>query len=363
MAFHDTFKTQIAQAKRKSLSSGKITWRSPSNIALVKYWGKHTSQLPMNASLSLTLSKAATTTTLAYEPKDYDLDEIHVSFEFEGAKNIQFSDRIKSYLHSIQDICPIVKQFYFQISSSNSFPHSAGIASSASAFSALALCLTSLEDLCYSHLEDDHSFRQKASYLARLGSGSACRSIYGYVAEWGRHALLPASSDEVAIQLPELNESCVELCDSILLIDEGKKSVSSSAGHALMETHPYKGARISQAQNNAILLKQLLGVKDYFAAGKIIEEEALSLHALMMTSSPGYFLFKPKTIEIIERLKSWRTETNIPMFFTLDAGPNIHLIYPSEHVDSCRIFIDEIQTKFGINVLHDKVGSGPDQLD
>ena len=121
--------------------SGKIIWRSPSNIALIKYWGKYGNQLPRNASISFTLDAAHTETTLEYGPKMTEKKGISVDFLFNGISNKSFAERIEKFLHQLLPIFPFLSQIELTIFSSNSFPHSAGIASSASAMSALALCL------------------------------------------------------------------------------------------------------------------------------------------------------------------------------------------------------------------------------
>ena len=149
--------------------SGHVTWKSPSNIALVKYWGKHGKQLPRNPSVSFTLSQAFTETTIAF---DYDIQSNgSAEFSFEGSKNERFERRIKKFLTSIEGFMPFLSHAKLKIDSSNSFPHSTGIASSASAMSALALCLCSLESEIYNDLYKDSSFYKKASFIARLGSG------------------------------------------------------------------------------------------------------------------------------------------------------------------------------------------------
>jgi len=148
--------------------SGKIEWRSPSNIALIKYWGKYGQQLPCNPSISFTLDAAYTETTLEYGPKMTDKPGVSVDFLFHNQHNKPFSDKIERYLTSLLPIYPFLSQIELTIFSSNSFPHSAGIASSAAAMSALALCLCSLEDELFGTLSDDKQFDQKASFSPDL---------------------------------------------------------------------------------------------------------------------------------------------------------------------------------------------------
>ena len=163
------------------ITSGKVGWRSPSNIALVKYWGKRPGQIPENPSISLTLSAAHTDTYCSFEPTSKQDSDVTLSFSFEGKENPAFGDKIRKWLLSQVSDMPWLGQFDFRFESSNSFPHSAGIASSASAMSAVAMCLGDIEKQICDKLTIDY---QKASFLSRLGSGSACRSVYPHAAMW-----------------------------------------------------------------------------------------------------------------------------------------------------------------------------------
>jgi len=164
----------------------QVGWRSPSNIALIKYWGKAGWQIPMNPSLSFTLSNAYTETVLLFKKKKVKNKKIEFLYLFEGNENYEFSDHIKKYLNNILSEFPFLADYYFRFESKNSFPHSAGIASSASSMSALALCLCSIE-LQINKTVDSLGFYQKASHTARMGSGSASRSVYGGFNAWEKH--------------------------------------------------------------------------------------------------------------------------------------------------------------------------------
>ena len=172
---------------------GEVAWRSPSNIALVKYWGKYGRQLQSNPSISFTLKNAHTNMRMKYSSGNGA-----VTLYFEGKRNEQFEQRIKGYIKSINDIYPFLENVDLEIHSENSFPHSAGIASSASAMSALALCLCSIEKKVFNTLGTDEDFFYKASYLSRLASGSACRSVYPKLAIWGEHPEIEGTSNNVA---------------------------------------------------------------------------------------------------------------------------------------------------------------------
>ena len=204
-----------------------------SNLAIIKYWGKYGRQLPRNPSISITLDAAFTETTIAYQAKTGADEGIALDFAFEGKANEAFRTKLLKFLESITDIFPFLRQLELNIQSYNSFPHSAGIASSASSMSAIALCLCSMEHRLFGSLEEDTAYRQKASFIARLGSGSACRSIYAKMALWGQTGEVEQSSDLYAIPFETQTHEIFKSChDDILIASRGEKSVSSSAGHA-----------------------------------------------------------------------------------------------------------------------------------
>lgn len=351
---------------RQNINRGKISWRSPSNIALIKYWGKKAGQIPANPSLSLTLSKAFTEMQLDYGPSLNKNGKVELDFWFEGAKNQQFQDKIQNYLNGLSQIYPILNSLRIEIQSRNTFPHSSGIASSASSMSALGLCLaTMLRDLGSPGFSPGQ-FLQKASHLARLASGSACRSVYGRFTIWGQHQDVPGSSDEFAVPLPfRVHEEFVETRDAILLISKKEKSVSSRAGHALMNNHPFADKRYEMAQSNLSILQSAIISGDWETFNRITEMEALVLHALMMSSDPSFFLFEPNTVSVVNAIRKFRFDTGIPVCFTLDAGPNVHLVYPGKEESMVKEWIK--QELLGYcqdgSWIDDGIGEGPVKLD
>lgn len=340
-----------------------ICWRSPSNLALVKYWGKHGLQLPRNASISFTLSAAHTETRLRYQAKKDD-GALAFDFYFHDAPKPSFRPKIEKLLWHFQADFPSLTAYHLEIRSSNSFPHSAGIASSASGMSALALCLCSLaEEVGAWKAEDQGAFLRKASYYARLGSGSACRSLYPELAVWGKTAAQEDSSDEYAVPFTEAHAVFKDFHDDILFISKSEKSVSSTAGHALMEGNPYAEARYATAEANMQRLLPALAAGDLETFGEIAEEEALSLHALMMSSRPGYVLMEPNSLKAIQRLRHWREETGHPLYFSLDAGPNLHLLYPHHIQKEVQAFVEAELRELcqAGQYLQDQVGRGPER--
>jgi len=344
--------------------SGKVGWKSPSNIALIKYWGKKEVQIPANPSLSFTLSESNTETIVEFSPSINRSFEI--KFFFEGELNEQFSEKTTIFFRRIVNIFPFINQLDFKILSKNTFPHSTGIASSASGMSAIALCLCEIERKYFDSLTDEDAFFQKASFVSRLGSGSACRSVYGGLVSWGKIDGIEKRSNLFGSKSSgNINSIFSTYNDSILIVDSARKKVSSSVGHGLMNTNPFSDKRFIQANNNITRLLKVIETGDLEVFIKIVESEALTLHAMMMTSMPYFQLMKPNTISIIDKIWEYRNETKIPVCFTLDAGPNIHLLYPEKYKSVILDFIDSELLQFTVNntVIHDRVGNGPKKLE
>ena len=346
-----------------SIEPGVVSWQSPSNIALVKYWGKKEVQLPLNPSISFTLSQAHTNTTIRYRRREKG--QSWLRFTFEGNEEPSFSRRIEGYLNSLKHIFPFIDLLSFDIESNNSFPHSSGIASSASSMSALASCLCSIEkNISPDAQYNEEAFLQKASFVARLGSGSACRSVYPALAIWGVTKDFSGSDNHIAVAYRDYAPIFKDYHDDILIISGEKKSVSSTAGHKLMDTNPFAATRYQQARDNLSGILKALKTGDLERFIDITEEEALTLHALMMCSRPSYTLMKPNTIAAIEKIRDFRQQEQIPVAFTLDAGPNIHLLYPDSYAEPVQSFINsELSslTESGL-IIKDQVGSGSKQL-
>ncbi len=314
----------------------EITYQCPSNIALVKYWGKKSGgvQLPANASISWTLSNLFAKTTVSQEMAS----SLEVDFYLDGQLKENFVPKIKQFLDRIIPLAPELNNRKYTIHSTNNFPHGAGIASSAAGFGALALCFAELEGKFVSSSEE---FYARASEFARLGSGSACRSVYALPAVWGHHNDIPGSSDIHAVPFPfEIHENLKNWMDAVLIIDDGEKSVSSTEGHDLLKNHPYAEARFKQANTNLTRISECFVSGDVDTFMKIVESEALQLHAMMMSSEPYYLLVKPNTLAAIEKVWAFRRQTNTPVCFTLDAGANVHVLFPKSSEIQVKNFIE-----------------------
>lgn len=359
----DTIKF-IFTKPQQILSIGKYSWRAPSNIALIKYWGKQEPQIPKNASLSFTLSNCYTETVLHFSPKK-DQNE-NFDFEVFVKKELKpdFKPKIENFFKRIEKYVPFLKDYSYEIHTFNSFPHSSGIASSASSMSALSLCIMSMEKALDANMDEAY-FYQKASFLARLGSGSAARSVRGGAVVWGKHPKLPESSDLYGIDVSMyLHPFFTNFQDSVLLIDKGQKKVSSTLGHQLMEGHPFAVERFTQANSNLSSLLDILKNGNKKAFIEMVEHEALTLHAMMLTSTPNFILMKPETLSVIEKVRGFREKTDAFVCFTLDAGANVHLLYPENEKEAIREFIDSDLRVFcqDGHVIHDQIGKGAAEL-
>lgn len=342
-----------------------VRYTSPSNIALIKYWGKYGRQYPRNASISLTLDSAYSDTSVEYVGREKAGEMASIEFYFEGEANAAFQAKLEKYLNSILDEVSFLKTHHLVIRSSNSFPHSAGIASSASAMSAVAMSLCQIEQRIGKGYEGEGEMMQKASYLARLGSGSACRSVYPIAAIWGTHPEIAAGSNDYAIPCGEqLHKVFKTYKNDILIISRKEKSVSSTQGHALMENNVYAASRYSQAEERMTRLLSAMKAGDLETFGDIVEGEALSLHAMMMAANDPFILLQPNTLAAISLIQDYRRKSKVPLYFSLDAGPNPHLLYPAQYTSEVKAFISSALQPLcheGM-IIADGVGMGPKQL-
>lgn len=354
----------IPKTLSKSQETGTFSWSSPSNIALVKYWGKKKDQIPENPSISFTLDACKTTTRLSFVKK-VNAEDFSFDVFLDDELKADFKSKIKTFFERIEPYLPFLKTYHFKIETTNTFPHSSGIASSASGMSALALCLMSVERNLSDHEILDEYFYKKASFLARLGSGSACRSIEGDLIVWGNHARIENSSDLYGVKYPfEVHDNFKNYHDTILLVDKGEKQVSSTLGHNLMHEHPFALERFKQANTNLERLIPILKSGNLEAFIEIVESEALTLHAMMMTSLPYFMLMKPNTLKIIQKIWSFREETGLHICFTLDAGANVHVLFPESESEKIHEFIKSELVAYCQNghYICDRIGFGAKQL-
>lgn len=345
------------------INKASFTWQTPSNIALVKYWGKSNPQIPKNASISFTLNNCHTITTIDFSRVERS-NNVTFNLFFEGKEKEEFKPKIAEFFKRIENYCPYIHDYEMTINSENSFPHSSGIASSASGLSAIAMCLMCLEKELNPALTQE-DIKRKASFLARLGSGSASRSIEGPLVVWGSHPEIEGSSDLFGVQFPyKVHPIFENYQDAILLVDKGEKQVSSTIGHKLMYNHPFAENRFKQANENLVKMSNILQNGDIKSFVNLVESEALTLHAMMLTSNPYFILMKPNTLEIINKIWEYRQKNNSNICFTLDAGANVHVLYPENEKEKVNQFIENELSRYcqKNHYICDTVGFGAKML-
>ncbi|WP_281164649.1 diphosphomevalonate decarboxylase [Liquorilactobacillus sicerae] len=302
--------------------------RAHTNIALIKYWGKKDQQLilPMNGSLSLTLDHFYTDTTVIFD-SSLKADQFWLDDQkHDAAKISQFLDLVRQ--HSTQ-------RFFAQVKSYNHVPNAAGLASSASAFAALALAASQAAGLNLS--------RQALSRLARRGSGSATRSIYGGFAEW-----LPGTTDEdsYAVPLQEYVDWDIEMI--AVIINRQQKKISSRQGmERVVETSPYYPAWVKSTQADLLAAKKAIQGHDLATLGELAESNALKMHALNLSAKPPFSYFEPQSLVAMRLVEKLRAR-GICCYYTLDAGPNVKVI--CAHQDS-QIIKKTLQSVFAPDQL------------
>lgn len=322
----------------KTLSA---TAQASPNIAFIKYWGNRDSalRLPVNGSISMNLDGLFTRTSVSFQPS-LALDELVINGRQVGGKGLE---RVSGILDLVRQAAGIA--FRAEVVSENNFPTGAGIASSASAFAALALAATRAAGLEWPE--------SAVSRLARLGSGSASRSIPSGFVEW---KMGQADEDSVAVSIAPPEHW--DLADCVAIVSSGHKATGSTEGHALAPTSPLQGARVADAPRRLDLCRQAILERNFDALAAIIELDSDMMHAVMMTSQPQLFYWKPATLAVMESVRSWRND-GLPVAYTIDAGPNVHVICPQAEMAQVAALMREIPGV--LDVLQARVG-GPARL-
>lgn len=298
------------------------------NIAFIKYWGERDPHLhlPASGSLSMNLDGLYTRTMVIFDPS---LDEDRLILNREPVAGSALA-RVKAILERVRQMAGF--SWPAEVISVNNFPAGAGIASSASAFAALSLAASTAAGLELSQAQ--------LSRLARLGSGSACRSVPGGFVEWQAGA-----SDEDSYAFSIAPPEHWDLVDCIVLVSQSHKSVSSVQGHTLAATSPLHHARIAHIPQLLQQCRQAILERDFTALAQVTELDCHLMHAVMMTSSPPLIYWQPATLTVMQTVVDWR-KSGLPVCYTIDAGPNVHVICPAEYAqqvsDSLKL-IPEVQ--------------------
>jgi diphosphomevalonate decarboxylase len=280
------------------------------NIAFIKYWGNRDNELriPMNGSISMNLDGLFTRTTVSFQPS-LPFDQLIINgHEIMGAGR----DRVSYVLGIIREMAGIHDSA--EVMTENNFPSGAGIASSASAFAALALAGSKAAGLNLSERE--------LSRLARRGSGSAARSIPGGFVEWQA-----GESDEDSFAFSIAEPTQWKIVDCIAIVSSSHKKTGSTEGHSIALTSPLQAARVADAPRRLEICRNAILNCDFAAFAAIVELDSDMMHAVMMTSTPALHYWKPESLEVMNRVRAWRGE-GIPACYSVDAGPNVHVICP-----------------------------------
>lgn len=304
------------------------------NIAFIKYWGNRDQslRLPENGSISMNLEELTTRTQVTFDPSlPSDILDLNGHRQTGTVFN-----RVVSHMNLLRGIRGVATRAY--VKSENNFPEGTGIASSASAFAALTVA--AVRALGITLPERD------LSRLARRGSGSACRSIPGGFVEW-----FPGSSDLDSFAVSIAKAGHWDIVDCIAILNRKQKATGSTEGHALAKTSPLQPARVMDAPRRLERCRDAIQTRDFDLFAETIEQDCLLMHAVMLTSLPALVYWHPATLELIQTVKSWR-KSGIPVAFTIDAGPNVHVICEENTLDLVKSKLEKMENVEEILIAH-----------
>lgn len=307
----------------------KATARANTNIAIIKYWGKRDENLflPMNSSLSITLDKFYTITTVEF--KEELKEDILIWNNSKGSSTEQ--KKISCFLDIIRKYTGV--KLYAHVTTENHVPTAAGFASSASGYAALAAAATKAIGI--------NVTMEELSMIARQGSGSACRSVFGGFVEWDK-GYLADGSDSVAKQL--MDEKAWRISILSVVITSSTKKISSREGmKRTVETSPYYQSWLDTVENDLELAKEAIKNRDFITLGQVMEENALKMHATMLASKPAIIYWEAGTMEVIHSVLMLR-QGGIPAYFTIDAGPNVKVLCLSDHEEQVKETLLELSS-------------------
>lgn len=298
-----------------STPSGQATALAHPNIAFIKYWGNQDDELrlPANSSLSMNLGALQTVTTVTFTA-ELAQDELFINHKQLRGSGLE---RVSLMLDLIRTLAGL--NLPARITSESNFPVGSGIASSAAAFAALSVAGAAAADL---NLDE-----ASLSRLARRGSGSASRSVPGGYCEWR------TGSDETSMAISIAPPEYWDLRDVVVIVSQEHKAVGSTGGHRLAHTSSLQAARVAGAAGRLAACREALLARNLAVLGPIIEEDAIIMHGVMMSSHPPLYYWNAATMALIQATQAWRAE-GLPVYFTIDAGPNVHLICEAAQVEA-----------------------------
>lgn len=294
----------------------KATAIAPANVGLIKYWGRADEKLrlPENGSISVNLSHLLTKTTVEFD-RQLKNDQVTVDGRIQPVNN-----RVSRHLDLMRQIAG--QKTNAKVVSANNFPTGTGLSSSSSGFAALTLAVSEALNL---------SLPQKdLSVLARQGSGSACRSIPDGFVQW-----YTGQTSELSYSKSIFPPDHWQISDVVAVVSNEKKNVSSSEGQKSARSSPFYQTRLENINKKISDLRRAIKNKDFRGFGKLIEEEALELHSIMLTSKPSLIYWSPGTLAVMKRVKLWR-EQYFPVYFTVNTGQDIHIFCNSQNAQKLR---------------------------
>ncbi len=308
------------------------------NIAFIKYWGDQDPvlRIPANGSISMNLSNLQSRTTVTYD-SSLEGDAFILDNKVPDPLAVE---RVTRFLEHVRHLAGVSD--YAKVESENNFPTGSGIASSASAFAALSLAASKAAGLQL----DERSL----SRLARRGSGSACRSIPAGFVEWRS-----GEDDERSYAFSIAPPDHWQLYDCIAIVSQEHKETGSQEGHALAETSLLQEARVQDAPRRLDLCREAILNRDFEAFAEIVELDSNLMHAVMMTSQPQLYYWQPTTLAVMRAVVDWR-RAGIPICFTIDAGPNVHVITLEDH--SAMVIANLMQIQGVSKVFVNRPGEG-----
>ncbi|MDA8020671.1 MAG: diphosphomevalonate decarboxylase [Thermoanaerobaculia bacterium] len=326
----------------------KTTIVSPSNIAFIKYWGATdlASAVPENASLSMTLRACHSRSTVEHVDRSGE-HEIRWRGTDGGLETAPpaFAQRVREHLDRLLDWAG--ESGFFRVATENSFPAAAGLASSASGFSALTLAVLGALGRAESHA-------MQSELARRSGSGSASRSVLGGYVQWPAKALAPDGAKDYAFQVHPAEHW--DLRNVVVIVETGAKETSSLEGHRRARTSPYFERRLRDLPGRLEAVRDALACRDFDRMGAIVEAEAVDLHCVAMTSAPPIYYWKPATLTVLEAVRGLRS-AGVSAWATMDAGANVHVLCQPDDEDAVAATLGGLP---GVDrLIRDGVGSGP----
>ncbi len=323
------------------MTTHTATAQSSPNIAFIKYWGNRDNalRLPVNGSISMNLEGLYTRTTVSFQPS-LGMDELIINGHEVTGKSLE---RVSALLDVVRQGAGLGLRA--EVVSDNNFPTGAGIASSAAAFAALALAATKAAGLDWPE--------SAISRLARLGSGSASRSIPSGFVEWQM-----GSGDEDSFAVSIAPPEHWALADCVAIVSAGHKTTGSTEGHALAPTSPLQAARVADAPRRLEICRQAILTRDFEAFANIIEHDSDMMHAVMMTSQPALFYWQPATLAVMQAVREWR-KSGRQVAYTIDAGPNVHVLCPQAAREAVAALLGQIP---GVGQVLTATAGGPARI-